>query len=414
VKTKLLTTRQVAETAGIHRDTLLRWLREGRIKEPARDRNGWRVFSTSEVNKIVKYSENTSTKTLIAEEPELKYSFSKKISRLKEVNWDFADSSTNYLTHSIHPYPAKFIPQIPKTLIRELASTGDTVLDPFCGSGTTLVEALRLECNAIGIDANPLSCLISKTKTSTLTESQGDELYALAEVISEFSSRNDLASYPLFGKNSTFPLPINRHFFKGIDEWFDAHVINELSFIKDRCNSVNDPKLRDILLTVLSSIIVSVSRQDSDTRYVRREKKIKQGDTLVLYGKSLRNTTRKILEYTQEVSDRNSIKILNASVLDSPDIGKIDLVVCSPPYPNAYSYHLYHRTRMMWLDMDQPKFKKEEIGSHRKYSSNSKNGATVETFKAELKIILEWLTKTLKKMASHALSLGFDSEREAN
>jgi excisionase family DNA binding protein len=397
VKTKLLTTRQVAETAGIHRDTLLRWLREGRIKEPARDRNGWRVFSTSEVNKIVKYSENTSTKTLIAEEPELKYSFSKKISRLKEVNWDFADSSTNYLTHSIHPYPAKFIPQIPKTLIRELASTGDTVLDPFCGSGTTLVEALRLECNAIGIDANPLSCLISKTKTSTLTESQGDELYALAEVISEFSSRNDLASYPLFGKNSTFPLPINRHFFKGIDEWFDAHVINELSFIKDRCNSVNDPKLRDILLTVLSSIIVSVSRQDSDTRYVRREKKIKQGDTLVLYGKSLRNTTRKILEYTQEVSDRNSIKILNASVLDSPDIGKIDLVVCSPPYPNAYSYHLYHRTRMMWLDMDQPKFKKEEIGSHRKYSSNSKNGATVETFKAELKIILEWLTKTLKK-----------------
>lgn len=396
MKSKLLTTRQVAETAGIHRDTLLRWLREGRIKEPARDRNGWRVFSSAEVNKIVKYSENTS-ETLVLEEPELSYTFSEKLSRLKEVNWGFADANTNYLTHSIHPYPAKFIPQIPKTLIRELASTGDTILDPFCGSGTTLVEALRLECNAIGIDANPLSCLISKTKTSKLNESQGDELIKLAELISEFSSQNDLTSLTLFNNNSTFPIPIKRHFFNGIDEWFDSHVIDELSFIKEKCFSLNDPKLLDISLTVLSSIIVSVSRQDSDTRYVRREKNTKRGDTLALFSKALKNATKRILEFSQEVSESNTIKILNTSVLEAPDIGKVDLVVCSPPYPNAFSYHLYHRTRMMWLDMDQPKFKSEEIGSHRKYSSNSKNGATVETFKSELRTIMGWLTLTLKK-----------------
>jgi site-specific DNA-methyltransferase (cytosine-N4-specific) len=72
-------------------------------------------------------------------------------------------------------------------------------------------------------------------------------------------------------------------------------------------------------------------------------------------------------------------------------------MVCSPPYPNAYSYHLYHMTRMIWLGMDQPKFKREEIGSHRKYSSKGRNGATVDTFKAEFEAILRWLSRSLKK-----------------
>jgi site-specific DNA-methyltransferase (cytosine-N4-specific) len=54
-------------------------------------------------------------------------------------------------------------------------------------------------------------------------------------------------------------------------------------------------------------------------------------------------------------------------------------------------------TRMVWLGMDQPKFKKEEIGSHRKYSSPSKNGATVETFKSEVSIIFEWLRGHLRE-----------------
>ena len=71
-------------------------------------------------------------------------------------------------------------------------------------------------------------------------------------------------------------------------------------------------------------------------------------------------------------------------------------MVCSPPYPNAFSYHLYHMTRMLWLGMDQPKFKREEIGSHRKYSAKGSNGATASTFKAEMRTILGWLQGHLK------------------
>ena len=70
-------------------------------------------------------------------------------------------------------------------------------------------------------------------------------------------------------------------------------------------------------------------------------------------------------------------------------------------YPNAYSYHLYHMTRIVWLGMDQPDFKKREIGSHRKFSSKGKNGTTIETFKTEMGKIFLWL-KTSLRQGGHA------------
>src|SRR5438094_711894 len=70
--------------------------------------------------------------------------------KLRSVSWDFADARTGGGLHGIHPYPAKFIPQIPRTLI-ELFHPGDDspVLDPFCGSGTTLAEAFLSGVNSI-------------------------------------------------------------------------------------------------------------------------------------------------------------------------------------------------------------------------------------------------------------------------
>ena len=71
-------------------------------------------------------------------------------------------------THGFHKYPAKFIPQIPKWAIGKYinGNEGRTILDPFCGSGTTLVEGLLANHNVIGIDIDPLSSLISKTKVT--------------------------------------------------------------------------------------------------------------------------------------------------------------------------------------------------------------------------------------------------------
>jgi DNA methylase/MerR HTH family regulatory protein len=151
------TTQEVADQAGVHRDTLLRWLRDSVVAEPKRDRRGWRIFSEQEAKSITAFARGDETVTVGSlSDP--------TIERLQAVDWDFSNAKTSYLTHGLHPYPAKFIPQIPNALIQELSSVGETVADIFCGSGTTLVEALLLKRHAIGVDANPLAALISRAK----------------------------------------------------------------------------------------------------------------------------------------------------------------------------------------------------------------------------------------------------------
>jgi len=149
--------------------------------------------------------------------------------------------------------------------------------------------------------------------------------------------------------------------------------------------------------TVLSSIIVSVSKQDSDTRYVRREKRIQPGDTVKRFTRALQVAREKAVEFAEATEPRFTCRVLHSDVLDRPDIGEVDLVVTSPPYPNAFSYHLYHRTRMLWLGMDCNTFKAREIGSHRKYSRRGPAGADEDTFRNELSSIFSWLAGQLKK-----------------
>lgn len=317
-----------------------------------------------------------------------------RIQRLEEKDWDFKNTKTGFLTHSVHPYPAKFIPQIPESIMLELAKPGQTVLDPFCGSGTTLIEALRMGCNAIGIDANPLACLISRAKTYKLTEDNALLLVNLAKKINFLAqelSKDKPVLQEYENQLSTFEV------FKGVQDWFDRDAILELSYIRDKCYEILDVHLREISLAAFSSIIVTVSRQDSDTRYVRREKNLKKGDCFKYFSRSLVDFIKRSLDLNSELDPSIGVKIYESNVLTPPSLDPVDLMVCSPPYPNAFSYHLYHRTRMMWLGMDQPKFKQEEIGSHRKYSSKSKHKATVETFKGELKTILDWLRTSIKK-----------------
>lgn len=83
------------------------------------------------------------------------------------VDWDFAKAETNTATNAIHPYPAKFIPQIPKNFIEVLTDAGDTIYEPFLGSGTTAVEANILGKHAIGNDVNELAVLMSKVKKNS-------------------------------------------------------------------------------------------------------------------------------------------------------------------------------------------------------------------------------------------------------
>lgn len=384
-----LSTSDVAARAGVHRDTLLRWLREGVVAEPLRDRNGWRTFSAIEAEAIVAHARGAEAPQGDAED------YSAELARLDLMNWDFAAAKTSYLTHGIHPYPAKFIPQIPNALIQELSCVGETIADIFCGSGTTLLEALQLKRNAVGIDANPLAALISKAKTTPLRDEEFEELEShrldCVKALSLTRSPNNLFSQGHGFKSSGWRPD------RSICEfWFDTHVVEELAELRTLIASLRSRRSRTLCEVCFSSIVVAVSKQDSDTRYVRREKRIGVGDVFQRYLSQLDTAIAATRELSDLVEDRFFCEVLNTDILDAPNTAQFDLMVASPPYPNAFSYHLYHRTRLAWLGHDVEAFKKIEIGSHRKYSSKGANKATADTFKAEFGRIFDWLRLRLK------------------
>ncbi|MET0623649.1 MAG: DNA methyltransferase [Pyrinomonadaceae bacterium] len=319
-----------------------------------------------------------------------------EVAKLETIDWNFTSAKTSYSTHGLHPYPAKYIPQIPHALIKELSREGEVVADIFCGSGTTLVEALLLERNAVGVDANPLACLISEAKTTRLGQGDFELLLSTSERALHLAGQiSDPRDEPLFSSEA-FVSTAYRPPDDAVSFWFDPFVVEELAESLSWCRALPTAASRNVALAAFSSIVVAVSKQDSDTRYVRREKKLKAGDVLRRFARSLSDAARRVDEFTSHVAPALSRRIFNTDLLSQPDIGTVDLVVCSPPYPNAYSYHLYHMTRMIWLGMDQPKFKREEIGSHRKYSRKGANGANVETFRGEMTTVFSWLRRHLR------------------
>src|SRR5579863_4012654 len=87
------------------------------------------------------------------------------LSRISRVDWDFAGKYSDSPFSAIHFHPCRFASQLPATLIGLLSEPGDLVMDPFVGSGTTLVEAQRLGRRSVGVDLSPIAILSCMAKT---------------------------------------------------------------------------------------------------------------------------------------------------------------------------------------------------------------------------------------------------------
>ncbi len=84
------------------------------------------------------------------------------------------------MTHYLFRYPAKFHPPVARALIERYSKPGELVLDPFCGSGTLMVEAVTLGRNAVGSDIDPIAVFISGVKTQRIRLSA---LHTSAEIL---------------------------------------------------------------------------------------------------------------------------------------------------------------------------------------------------------------------------------------
>ena len=156
------------------------------------------------------------------------------LKHIKQQDWSFTDADTTYLSHNIHPYPAKFIPQIPRYLIKMLSLQGETVWDPFGGSGTTALEALLLGRQAISSDINPVATLIGKAKTITLTWEEENIISELVEKVELLASNTEnivdtFERHETEIKSSTPEIP-------NIDKWFHPNALIELGYIRWRIN----------------------------------------------------------------------------------------------------------------------------------------------------------------------------------
>lgn len=282
---------------------------------------------------------------------------------IQNADWSFVNDETGFLTHDIHPYPAKYIPQIPANVIRRLSLPGELVLDPFGGSGTTATESVRLGRRAVSVDANPLATLIGKVKTAGIKDDDRTELERLATAVYTYS----LESSPVPNLESLRDwIPqIPNH-----EKWFSNSITAELACIRRLIEELTSGRAKNIAYLALSRMIVRVSNQDSETRYVSKEKNHPPKYAIRAYLESIKAVRLRVERFSQlcTTSDATFHSGDSRFVMRN-DIApeSVSLIVSSPPYPNATDYHLYHRFRIFWLGHNPKNLGDVEIGSHLKH-----------------------------------------------
>jgi DNA modification methylase len=295
-------------------------------------------------------------------------------SALSKVNWAFSDDDTSYLTHDIHPYAAKFIPQIPATLITMLSLPGELIWDPFGGSGTTALEASLLGRNVISTDANPLSMVIGQAKTSVLTFDEEAELVAWSKSI-EVLNRDAANIESALAQSMLSWMPFIPEI-PNIERWFHSTAVNELAYLRWYIQEKLTERQKAISEAAFSRTVLKVSYQDGETRYTAKKKNVDVGTTFQTFVRELKvclEKMRQLRQVSRNIDARFAVVDLRQQFDDNAPFSKnsVSLIVTSPPYPNAYDYHLYHRFRLFWLGYDPRMLAKVEVGSHLRHQKEA-------------------------------------------
>jgi len=324
------------------------------------------------------------------------------VKKLKNVEWNFLESDTRYLTHSIHRYSSKFIPQIASTLIQNLTKEDDVVLDCFCGSGTTLVEANLLKRHSYGIDLNPLACLISKVKTTPILPK------ILTKEIDKFlnSLRSDLS---ILNGNTTLDGDakdienLDADINEELKRWFFPKALKELCLIKHHVKKIKNQNVADLVIVSTSEVLRRCSRTSSSFPNLMIDKNRKPiKSAFAIFERQLNENIGSVIEYTEQ---SNSKYIPNILEQDSKDLSNFDddyfdLVICHPPYVGAVPYAEFLKLSLLWLDLDHKYYDSVLIGGRRQRKD------VLKRFLDSIELVMKELFRVIKPGKNCALIIG--------
>lgn len=266
-------------------------------------------------------------------------------------DWAFSEAKradTTYITHGYHRYPAKFIPQLARRLIEENSLEGNTVLDPFCGCGTTLVESVVSRRHSYGYDINPISIMISMAKVRHLDPGTLSE--AFEQIQRHYSNRIP-------------ELPQNER----IDYWYREKEKLELARLLQTILDIDDMDIRRFFVCGFSNILKNCSIWHQKSNKPTRDFKKKIPDVMRTFNRQIRMMLRGNASFNDLMNGHTFSA--NAHCRDSRNLPlvneSVDLVVTSPPYVTSYEYGDLHQLSMLWLEglEDLKAFREKFIGS---------------------------------------------------
>ena len=185
---------------------------------------------------------------------------------------------TRYSSHGLHEYHGKFNPQVVRAIGNVLGvGPQSTVLDPFCGSGTTLLEGAHSGWKAVGLDLNPLAVVIANAKlaalrssTSLLCGAVDDLKMALESLASDLESSGGWSRQKV---QRVHGLPHGRlENAEYLERWFEEPVLTQIEVVLGQINSVIARPLRPVARIVLSDILREASLQEPADLRMRRRK----------------------------------------------------------------------------------------------------------------------------------------------
>ncbi len=281
----------------------------------------------------------------------------------RELSWTEAELPERERTkhvHRLHPYLGKFVPQLVEAFLRRSFSRGQRVLDPFAGSGTTLVECSVFGAHSLGVDISAFNVLLARVKTAIYNPFvvEHDLRDALAR-LERYAASEQAEAPPADADASAY-----------LRAWFAPRALAELAFYRSLLSEYESAELMAVVLSrsarsarLTTHFGLDFPRRPQTEPYLcAKHRRVCRptGEARKFLRRYSLDTIRRVREYGRLRSEAEA-RMLHADARSVELPGRCDGLITSPPYPGRIDYHEQHRYAYELLGL--PDRSGEEIGA---------------------------------------------------